>query len=310
LPIVPTLALKYRALEEALSIGGSDPASAAGSAAIGAATVAGTAAEVAGGGFKALVCKVAAGMACLGASAGVGVSVLSPPESTPSGGSAGVASMSSAPLMAAARTGDSVSWSNSAPALDGAGTEAEAQEAGEQEWTGSEHGGATGGLPEVSNGAALQGLSNGGGGAGGGGSTQGERAGGGHERGSGSGGASAGGSGGEAEHRAAAEQRQIKREGRHALSEERRLAREEPKPVRGARPPKSEEELLRKHEQNMRKREERKPEGHSRAPKSEEELRLKHERTERKRAERRKLREEEESRAREEEAETPASPSP
>ncbi len=78
LPIAPSLGLKYRALEEALGLGSSDPVSVAGGATVGA--VAGTAAEFAGGGFNALLCKVAAGMVCLGASAGVGVSVLSGPE--------------------------------------------------------------------------------------------------------------------------------------------------------------------------------------------------------------------------------------
>ena len=51
----------------------------AGGAAVGG-SVAGAAAEIAGGGVKALAVKVAAGVAVLGASAGVGVSVLSAPR--------------------------------------------------------------------------------------------------------------------------------------------------------------------------------------------------------------------------------------
>ncbi len=76
LPLLAPAALRYRALEDALGLGGADPATYAGGAAVGA-TVAGAAAEVAGGGIKALAVKVATGVAALGASAGVGVSVLS-----------------------------------------------------------------------------------------------------------------------------------------------------------------------------------------------------------------------------------------
>lgn len=76
LPIVPSLAVKYRALEEALGVAAGDPMTYAGGAAVGA-SVAGAAAEVAGGGIKAIAAKVAAGLVAVGASAGVGVSVLS-----------------------------------------------------------------------------------------------------------------------------------------------------------------------------------------------------------------------------------------
>ncbi len=65
LPIAPSLALKYRAVEEAINIGASEPATVAGGAAVGA-SVAGTAADLAGGGMKVLACKVAAGVVCLG----------------------------------------------------------------------------------------------------------------------------------------------------------------------------------------------------------------------------------------------------
>ena len=84
LPIVPPLALKYRALEEALNFGAAESATVAGGAAVGA-SVAGTAADLAGGGLKVLVCKVAAGMVCLGAGAGVGVSALEAPSESAGG---------------------------------------------------------------------------------------------------------------------------------------------------------------------------------------------------------------------------------
>jgi hypothetical protein len=77
LPIAPSLALRSRALEQALGLGASDPGY-AGGAAVGA-SVAGAAAEIASGGFKALAVKIAAGVAAVGAGAGVGVSVLSAP---------------------------------------------------------------------------------------------------------------------------------------------------------------------------------------------------------------------------------------
>jgi len=77
-PLLPTLALKYRALEDALGLGGADPATYAGGATVGG-SVAGAALELAGGGVKALAVKFAAGIAAVGVSAGVGVSVLSSP---------------------------------------------------------------------------------------------------------------------------------------------------------------------------------------------------------------------------------------
>ena len=73
LPVVPSLALKSRALEHALS-----SESLAGGATVGGAVAAG-AAELAGGGVKAVVVKVAAGMAAVGATAGVGASMLGVP---------------------------------------------------------------------------------------------------------------------------------------------------------------------------------------------------------------------------------------
>lgn len=67
IPFLPALALKYHAIEEALRFAAGDGANYPSAAA---------AAEVAGGGAAAVVIKVAAGLAALGASAGVGVSVL------------------------------------------------------------------------------------------------------------------------------------------------------------------------------------------------------------------------------------------
>ncbi len=78
LPLLPTLTLKYRGLEQLLGLGSADPAACAGGAVVGA-SAAGTAAEFASGGVKALVAKVAVGVAALGASAGVGMSVLGVP---------------------------------------------------------------------------------------------------------------------------------------------------------------------------------------------------------------------------------------
>ncbi len=77
-PVIPALALKYRALEQAFAIGSSDPSTVAGSAVVGA-SAAGAAAELASGGVKTLAVKVAAGVAAVSASAGVGISVMHPP---------------------------------------------------------------------------------------------------------------------------------------------------------------------------------------------------------------------------------------
>jgi RNA polymerase sigma factor (sigma-70 family) len=78
LPLVPSLVLKYRALEGALGIGAADPVAYAGGATVGGAVASG-ALEIAGGGIKALAVKMAAGAALLGASAGVGATVIGVP---------------------------------------------------------------------------------------------------------------------------------------------------------------------------------------------------------------------------------------
>jgi RNA polymerase sigma factor (sigma-70 family) len=75
LPWAPSILLKTRALEHALAIRSPDPAAYARGAAVGG-SLAGATAEFAGAGLKGLLTKVAAGMACLGASACVGASVL------------------------------------------------------------------------------------------------------------------------------------------------------------------------------------------------------------------------------------------
>ena len=305
LPVVPPLALKYRALEEALAAAGaSDPVAVAGGATVGA-TAAGTAAELAGGGLNALVCKVAVGVACLGASAGVGVSVLGSHVSSGAGGGSSSATVAAGTLVAQASPRDSRSWSSTSSALaPNAGGEAGLS--GEPVDTGGE---TPGGLPIVQNGVSVHEGASAGSSPGSsprGGSVENGREGG------------AGGAGGHSEaksesstaseHRAEAEQKRVKREGHQRQREANRRAREEPKPVGGGRPPKTEEELLRKREENRRRREERKPEGHSRAPRTPEELRLKKEKNERIRAERRKLREEAEARAREAEEEAATTP--
>jgi len=83
LPVVPSLALKFRTLEDLLGNAALPGTSAARVAAGGA--LAGTAA-LADGGLKALVAKVGTGLAALGATAGVGAAVLGlpmPPEGQP-----------------------------------------------------------------------------------------------------------------------------------------------------------------------------------------------------------------------------------
>jgi RNA polymerase sigma factor (sigma-70 family) len=303
LPVVPSLALKYRAIEQAVGVGAADPVAVAGGATV-AGTAAGTAAELAGGGFNALVCKVAVGVACLGASAGVGVSVLNTPlSSSVGGGTPSGAKTSTAALVASVSPADSLRWTSTVPAFAQGGGTAGGSGASNPARPGNE-GGA---LPEVQNGIPQH---EGSGAAGGAEGKSYVGSGGGRERRSGSSAnTGAGGeSSGASERRSAAEQRQLKHEGHHRLSEEHRRAHEEPRPEGGSRPPKSEEELQRKHEENTRRREEQNPGGHSRAPRTEEEIRLKREKNERVRAEKRKLREEAAARKTEEEAAAPPAP--
>jgi RNA polymerase sigma factor (sigma-70 family) len=106
LPIAPSLALRYRALENACGIGSADPTTYVGGAALAgsavAGSLAGTAAEVAGGGIKALAAKVAASVAALGATVGVGASVLSTTAATPAGSGTAVTTAASERPQAAA----------------------------------------------------------------------------------------------------------------------------------------------------------------------------------------------------------------
>ena len=96
LPILPSLTLRYKAIDQALGLCGSDVANYANSA-----TMAGTAIEVAGGGMSALVVKVATGIVAVGASAGVGVSVMDAPPASHSAPSADVRSVASRGELAA-----------------------------------------------------------------------------------------------------------------------------------------------------------------------------------------------------------------
>jgi len=120
LPLAPSLVLKYRALEGALGSVAADPATYAGGAAVGG-SVAGTAVELAGGGVKALAVKLAAGVAALGVSAGVGASVLSAPATPP--GQAPPASIAAEPtrlpLLASVGSSNASDWARANPALAG-----------------------------------------------------------------------------------------------------------------------------------------------------------------------------------------------
>ena len=281
LPIVPPLALKYRAIEEALAIGASDPVSVAGGATVGA-TAAGTAAEFAGGGFNALVCKVAVGVACLGASAGVGVSVLGSQEAGNRLGGAGTGTASTAPLVASVATGDALPWTRTAPAFEERSVAAPGG--------GRKAGGeavVVPGLPVVQNGVQVHDD----GSAGPADGTPGT-----HEHESGKP-ASPTPASTQAEHHAGAEEKRTEREATHRrLSEERSASREE---RARTHVPVSEEERHLKREEKALGRREKEPEGHSNGPETEEEKQERAERHERRKAERRKRIEEREARERE-----------
>jgi RNA polymerase sigma factor (sigma-70 family) len=100
LPVLPSLTLKYRAIDQALGLCGSDAAANYASSA----GVAGTALEVAGGGVGALVAKVATGIVAVGASAGVGVSVIETPPPSHSRPAADVRSLGSRGELASTST--------------------------------------------------------------------------------------------------------------------------------------------------------------------------------------------------------------
>jgi RNA polymerase sigma factor (sigma-70 family) len=278
MPIVPPLALKYKALEEALGIGASDPVTVAGGATVGA-TAAGTAAELASGGINAVVCKVAVGVACLGASAGVGVSVLGSHEGAGGGAGTASATASTAPLVASVATSRPLAWTSTTPAFERASS-------------GAETGGGTGGdggavqspgLPTVQNGVDVHEV---GSASAGGDSTPSTAPNDRSQTGTGSSPPPGRGSA----RRTAAEERRAQREATHRANEEQHAAREEHQ--REAHSPASEEERHLKHEERAKENHEK---GESAGPPTEEEIREKKERRERRKAERQKRREEQEA---------------
>ena len=134
MPLVPSLILKYRALEGAFGTGVvAEPAGYAGGTVAGGA-VAGTAAEVAGGGFKALALKIAAGVAFLGTGAGTGATVLMAP-STPAltqsvsavSSSSSASALPSASARTDARTGRTTPVAPEHPAAAAQGSNARGQ---------------------------------------------------------------------------------------------------------------------------------------------------------------------------------------
>ncbi|MGP0103657.1 MAG: sigma-70 family RNA polymerase sigma factor [Solirubrobacteraceae bacterium] len=295
LPLVPPLLLRYHALEDALGIGAVDPATYAGSAAVGG-SAAGAAVELAGGGVKALAVKVAAGVAFVGAGAGVGASVIGVP----------IAPLEQAPHVAtAARSARTARSSLLASSAEPAGTarlgRSGSAPAGRPQVGGGPLHTGSAGQPSVS--PTRQGspaAGDGGGSGGQSGSGPGDT---GNERGS------------NQEHRQQSEdqqqgkaerqreseedrreskERQKKREQRREAPEEHKPA--EHKPVGGSSPPESEEERQikrEKREQRRKAREEHKPVGGSSPPpESEEERQIKRE----KREQRRGAREEREQR--------------
>jgi RNA polymerase sigma factor (sigma-70 family) len=296
LPIAPSLALKYRALEEALNIGAGEPATVASGAAVGA-SVAGTAADLAGGGVKVLVCKLAAGMVCLGAGASVGVSVLEAPSAT-HGQTAASTQAGGAMIASAQGPGGSAGWSATLPGFSH-GIETEG--AG----SGSRRSVTDSGLPVLENGAGAPGTS----------VVKGEPS-----HGSGGPGRGAGKSGGadgqartetgrnvpergdptgdrEARRLNSQERVHLRREARERSTEAHKRAHEESKTGNSGIPP-TEQELAERKERRKAKLEETRGVGHSRIPrKSPEEYVEKHERQKHKQEERRRREREEEEAA-------------
>jgi RNA polymerase sigma factor (sigma-70 family) len=310
LPLAAPLALKYRAVRHVLESGIGDPAPYAGGAAM-TGSVVGAAVELAGGGVKAAAVKVAAGVACICASVGMGASVLD------TGGSESVATGSPhfaagattqvGPIAALAMT-ELVGWAGPATTknVSRAGTQPDPAtlqvdgQAGEAPAPGTEPLSPGGPASAGSAGAEASRKSD--------------------EHSSQS----------DAEHRSEREavrqkreEGQREREEARSLHEEeiarkhearqqareekeatgdsrpprseeerqhdreaRQIVREEKGRVGDSRPPPSEEELQRKHEERKRLREERERVGNSPPPPSEEELRRKHEERKHRREER------------------------
>jgi RNA polymerase sigma factor (sigma-70 family) len=289
LPIAPSLALKYRALESALGAGAGDPVAVAGGATVGA-TAAGTAFEFAGGGLNALACKVAVGMACVGASAGVGASMLGSAGEPVAGGAAATSVTAHGAALAAAAsplqttsTERALRQAAGLPALEtGAGA------------GGGSRGPAQAGAPQGGAGTAADD------GAAKFTKSRGERVGGSSDQERQDHGSSrTSETAQQLERRAEAQRRLSTRERRLQIVEEHRRLRAERSP-KAKGPPRSEEETIAKEEARKR-REESNPEGASKAPKTEEELRVKRE--ERERRKREQL-EAEEARAHEGEAQS------
>ena len=299
LPIAPSLALKYRALEEAVNVGAAEPATVASGAAVGA-SVAGTAADLAGGGMKLLACKVAAGVVCLGAGASVGVSALDAPSSSQGQGATTAAVAGAGALASAQEPGGGKGWSATLPAFAGGIGGAGGSPGGGRQGLTTDSGlpvteNAGGGRPgravQKSDGSGSGGT-RGHGGAGTYGASQrpGHAI---HERG--------GNQASERETRYlnSHERVRLRRESNEREAEERQLAREAPKPPKGGSgAPPTEQELSERHERRKLNVEERRPEGHSRFPETSEEQAERLERRKRKLEEKRKRKlEEEEKRA-------------
>ena len=110
LPLAPSLVLKYRAIEQVLGRGAAEPAVCAASAVAGGSVVS-VAAEFAGGGIKALAVKMAAGLAFVGASAGLGVSALSTPVASHGRGALiATTAEASTPLTASIGRANKIGW--------------------------------------------------------------------------------------------------------------------------------------------------------------------------------------------------------
>jgi hypothetical protein len=261
LPIAPSLALKYRAVEEAMNVGASEPATVASGAAVGA-SVAGTAADLAGGGMKLLACKVAAGVVCLGAGAGVGVSALEAPSSSQGQGT--TATVTGAGALASAQgPGGANGWSATLPSFGGGIS-------GRERGAGRHQGARTdSGLPVgATTGATAPGES-------------GQQSGGTHDGvGSGQGGSGDSGAGlqhpgrsirergdpageREAQLQSSHERTRLRHEANERAGEERRRAHEAPKPPRSGSGAPTEQELTEKRERRKLKIERTRPEGHS-----------------------------------------------
>ena len=273
LPVVPSLALKMRALQDMIDSAGLQGVYVGGTAVGG--SVAGTA-VIAGGSMKALVAKVAAGVVAIGAASGVGVAALDG-SLTSAGGSTTSSGRSSVRLTAA---------SGHAGGYFGAASEETAL--GRRPATGGRVGhsgksGSTRAWSQVRPGA----IPDLGGASGGGGSGKGRESHGNGGESSGKSGSSGGGSSHarktEEERKHESEERAKKAQERQHKSEERKLKAEERQRKSeeeghsGPRPPVSEQERELKHEEKQRIKASRPPHSEEERIKLREERKLKHE---------------------------------